>query len=757
MSIGIDPIAGLNEAQKAAVEQTDGAVLVLAGAGSGKTRVLSHRIAYIVQQKLAKPWQILAVTFTNKAARELKERVASITPGGDEVAAGTFHSTMLRVLRRDGAAIGFPKNFTIFDNDDSVRLVKLILNDMNEERFRPKTVHSLISNLKNDMVTPEVYLNVAVKPIDKIVAEVFPIYQNRLKRLAAMDFDDLLLKPLELFKNYPAVLNYWSNRWRYVHVDEYQDTNLAQFELVKMIAGPNPNLCVVGDDDQSIYGWRGARVENIFRFKDEFKGSHVFRLEQNYRSTQSILDLAHAIVSKSSKREEKKLWTDQGQGEKPIVAGLSTDYDEARDVADRIGKNVMSGKLMFKDHAVLFRTNSQSRLFEDIFRGRRFPSQVVGNVGFYNRKEVRDAVAYFKLCLNPSDDMALRRIISEPPRGIGTTTLEHLVNWANANETPLTEALKQSATIPGIATRSISACSKFGQQIESWINALSEEVDLAEWVNLVLEGSGYLKRLRDDTSMESQGRQDNIQAFISSIAEFAAHGGTLEEYIEQAALASDQDKYDPSADAIKLMTIHAAKGLEFPVIFVTGLERRMFPLQRDDSETDIDEERRLFYVAVTRAREELVLTYAKQRRVWGKMEYRSVSPFLREISDEMVEWESMPPSLGVPTTRSKMDSSAQSQLGFGNKADKSKSIVEKFSSSSKLKPWSESDQKDNGSDEVPAVRAGDLVEHPKFGRGIVITTARWKNDLKVSVEFDGKGVMQLLQGKAKLQPVKDFS
>lgn len=762
MAVSTDPLAGLNPQQREAVENTDGAILVLAGAGSGKTRVLAHRIAYIVHKGLAKPWQILAVTFTNKAARELKERVAAITPGGDEVTAGTFHSTMLRLLRRESQALGYPKDFTIFDNNDSVRLVKMILDEMQDERFRPRTIHSVISRLKNDLVSPDDFVPSPTSQIEKVVAQVYPSYQNRLKHLAGMDFDDLLLKPIELFKNHPAILHNWSARWRYLHIDEYQDTNLAQFELIRMLGGPKPNLCVVGDDDQSIYGWRGARVENVFRFKDTFDGAQVFRLEQNYRSTQPILDLAHAIVSKSSQREEKKLWTDKKTGALPHVIGLPNDMDEARGIADRIGRTVMSGKRMFRDHAILYRTNAQSRLFEDMLRGRRYPYQVVGSVGFYDRKEVRDALAYFKLCLNPRDDLALRRIIGEPPRGIGATTIDRLVEFANLRDLPLTDAMKRSEEVEGLAKRAISACSAFAQQIESWRSKM-EDTPLDEWATTVLTESGYLPRLQDSKGFEDQGRLENIESFIDSLAEYGLKGGSLGEYIEEAALATDQDKYDPTSDTVKLMTIHAAKGLEFPVVHVTGLESGTFPLQNEDSPADLDEERRLFYVAVTRAREELVLSYAVNRRVWGQIQSRQPSQFLKEFPEECAEWESSRPALGVPNARTRMEPDRQGGL-FGSTLGNRPSGSQARTASKPEKPWKSSAtstpkpaRRPSNPEDIPAIRPGDLVEHPKFGRGIVVATTKFRNDLKVSVEFDGAGVMNLLQGVARLQPVKDFS
>ncbi len=759
-----DPLQGLNDAQREAVSATDGPVLVLAGAGSGKTRVLAHRIAYLIHLGKAKPWQILAVTFTNKAALELRERVARIARGGDKVAAGTFHAMMLRVLRREAEAIGFPRDFTIFDMDDSRRLVKNILNEFSEDRFRPRSIHAIISRAKNDLIGPDAFESSAKIPIRRTAAKVYHEYQRRIKAYAAMDFDDLLLRPLELFREHPGVLLKWSDRWRYLHVDEYQDTNLAQFELVKVLAGPKPNLFVVGDDDQSIYGWRGARVENIFRFRDVFAGSRVFRLEQNYRSTQKILDLAHAVVSRSERREEKRLWTEKQGGMIPHIVGLATDQDEAREIADRIGREVLSGRRAFRDFAILYRTNAQSRLFEDTFRGRRYPYQVLGAVSFYERKEVRDALAYFKLCLNERDDLSLRRIIGEPPRGIGVHTLEKLIEWAKQNEAPLTEALSKAEEIGGVAKRSAAACAKFSAQLVSWKSELSH-LPLEQWASHVLEETGYLPRLRAEKSFEAQGRIDNLEALVDSLAEFAAEDGTLHEYIEQAALATDQDKYDPSSDTIRLMTVHAAKGLEFPVVVVAGLEATLFPLAGDDRETDADEERRLFYVAVTRAQEELFLTYANLRRVWGQMDYRQPSAFLLEIPEQSVVWKS-------PGVEEKTGGGVESASLHGGASATSASRRQQGAA---YDPWAERKKTRSKADvgepaaasphaalssqqdeDLPAVRVGDLVEHPTFGQGIVLSTAKWRNDIKVQVEFEGRGVMSLMQRIARLHPVRDF-
>ncbi len=754
-----DPLLGLNDAQRDAVVCTEGPVLVLAGAGSGKTRVLAHRIAYIVTQGLTKPWQVLAVTFTNKAARELKHRVISIAPDGDEVAAGTFHSMLLRLLRREAKATGYPSDFSVFDNDDSVRLVKLILKEQSEDRFLPRSVHSTISRLKSDLVKPEQYAEVVNNPREEVVAKVYVEYERRLKRLAGMDFDDLLIRPIELFENHPTVLAKWNQRWKYLHVDEYQDTNLAQFELIRILGGPSPNLCVVGDDDQSIYGWRGARVENIFRFRGTFRDAKVFRLEQNYRSTQAILDLAHAVVSQSSRREEKRLWTDRTGGKIPVVKGLPSDLDEAREVVDRIGRSVLAGKRQFKDFAILYRTNAQSRLFEDELRSNRYPYQVVGSVGFYNRKEVRDALAYSKICLNPRDDISLGRIISEPPRGIGAVTLKRLVSWANDRDLPLTEAMKSAGDIGEISPRSAKACRKFAEQIESWRSSIKDG-PLEKWAMHLLEDSGYIERLEGDGGFDAQTRLENLEALIDSLAEFSAQGGSLAEYLEESALATDVDRYDPDADSVRLMTLHAAKGLEFPVVFVTGLEQGLFPLKDEDEYIlDLDEERRLFYVGVTRARDELYLTHAMQRRRWGKVEFCDPSCFINELPEDRVQWDSAISthrSLFVNKTARLHEASESSTVQGRSNSTPSGYSVWKEKASSGSKPALKREQPVMNPEDIPAVRPGDLVEHPKFGQGIVISTAPWRNDLKVSVEFSQAGVHHLLQSIARLQPVKDF-
>ncbi len=757
----VDPLIGLNNAQADAVKSTEGPVLVLAGAGSGKTRVLAHRIAYIVSEKLARPWQVLAVTFTNKAAGELKERVAAITPDGDEVAAGTFHSICLRLLRRETKALNYPRDFSIYDESDSLRLVKMILKEKGEDRIRPRTARTVISRLKNDLVSPKVYSETASIPRDKFFSEVYSEYEDRLNRNAAMDFDDLLIKPLDLFKRYPAVLAKWRERWRYLHVDEYQDTNLVQFELLKLLGGSKPNLFVVGDDDQSIYGWRGARVENIFNFRDIFKGTKVFRLEQNYRSTQPILDLAHSVVSKSNKREEKKLWTERGGGDTPEVVRVPTDMDEAREVVDRISRGVMSGKRRLSDYAILYRTNAQSRLFEDALRGRRLPYQVIGSLRFYDRKEVRDALAYFKLCLNPRDDVSLRRIIGEPPRGIGQTTLDRLITWANSEQKSMVEALQNAESVEGLNSRAINSCKKFGDQLQGWSKEIGK-MDLTEWSQMVLDESGYIERLEKSDNFEDATRLDNIQELIGSIAEYSEHmdeeEGSLSDFLEQVALATDIDRYDPNADSVRLMTIHSAKGLEFPVVLVTGLEKGLFPLENGlEEDHDRDEERRLFYVAVTRAEDSIVLTLAGQRRLWGQLNSCEPSQFLFELEDTKLK--GLKSILYVhhrdnfryrdlfddekPASRVKSNNVLHGRND--NKSDSGYIRRQKRTTSSRI-----------DTTEIPALRVGDLVNHKVFGSGIVVRTQKYaKNDLKVSIEFDD-GVHHLLQSKAKLQPVKDI-
>ncbi len=753
----LDPIAGLNDAQRVAVETTEGPVLVLAGAGSGKTRVLVHRVAHIINQGLAKPWQILAMTFTNKAANELKERVHQMVPGGDAVAAGTFHSTFLRLLKRETEALGYPKDFSVFDSADSDRLIRMIMKEIGEENIKPKSVKTAISRLKNELVTPAQAQEVAQSDYDKLVAKVYAEYEKRLVNHAAMDFDDLLVRPLRLFRQHPMILNNWSSRWKYIHVDEYQDTNMAQFELVKLLAGPHPNLFVVGDDDQSIYSWRGARVENIFQFRNAFPGAKVFRLEQNYRSTQAILDLAHAVVARSSKREEKRLWTEKKGGMKPVVIEVATDTDEAATVADKIKLAISSNKRSYSDIAILYRTNGQSRLFEDVLRSKRIPYQVIGALAFYERKEVKDAISYFKLCMNPRDEVALRRIIAEPPRGIGDRTLETLIDWAREHDESITKAMEISDMLEGLSTRGANVCKKFAAQIENWRKLLETE-PISKWAQRVLEESGYLARLQAEKFV-GETRMENIEALISSMAEFEQNGGTtLAEYLEQAALATDLDKYNPDEDSVRLMTVHAAKGLEFPLVFVTGLEDKMFPLEIEwsDSPKDTDEERRLFYVAVTRSMEELVLTHAAQRRKWGQPVLASASKFLKEIPDGACERESTISSsfqgslFGTSAFRNEVKYSDR------NSASRSNTTVTRTRVTRERQAVpAPRRQPQAPPEEIPAIHAGELVMHETLGKGIVLSMQRFKGDIKVVVEFEGGDERTLLQSRARLRPVKD--
>ncbi len=749
------PLEGLNKAQRAAVEQTEGPVLVLAGAGSGKTRVLVHRVAHIVGEGLARPWQVLAMTFTNKAAKELKSRVEGMVQGGDEVAAGTFHSTFLRLLKRETDAIGYPKDFTVFDDSDSRRLVKLILKDMGEEDTNFKSVRVTISRLKNDMISPKQAESIADSDFQEVVAKAYAEYETRLIKHAAMDFDDLLLRPIKLFKEHPSILNKWTDRWRYIHVDEYQDTNLAQFELIKLLAGPKPNLFVVGDDDQSIYGWRGARVENIFQYRSQFSGAKVFRLEQNYRSTQSILDLAHVVVSKSERREEKKLWTDRSKGNKPVLIEVSTDADEAAEVADRILREVSKGDRRYADCAVLYRTNGQSRLFEDSFRSKRIPYQVIGAKAFYDRKEVRDAVSYFKLCLNPRDEVALRRIIAEPPRGIGGKTLDKLVAWAVEADEPLTEAMRRAAELDELTTRQANACTRFAQQIDDWRDVLQKDGSLSKWAKQLLQESGYIDRLKSE-KFEGETRLENIEALIDGIADFEQKGGhTLAEYLEETALATDVDRYDPDEDSVRLMTAHAAKGLEFPLVFVTGLEEKLFPLENEwsDRPQDIDEERRLFYVAVTRAMDELVLTTAVQRMKWGQQTMANESRFIRELPKKAYERVSRTSSLyqgSLFGTRA-FQGEVSGKGRYSGSKPHSKPSTERQQAPRGAGPRNSSQQEP---EELLAIHAGELVEHHKLGKGIVLNIQAYRGDQKVTVEFDGESYT-LMQSKARLQPVKD--
>lgn len=604
----------LNAEQREAVFHTEGPLLILAGAGSGKTRVLTHRIAYLIEEKGINPWNILAITFTNKAAGEMRERVDDIVGFGSEsIWVSTFHSTCVRILRRHIDRLGYDNNFTIYDSDDQKTLMKDVckLLQIDTKTYRERTILSAISSAKDEMVTPEEYeLNAYGDFSKKKIAEAYKEYERQLKANNALDFDDLLVKTVQLFQTQPEILEYYQDRFRYIMVDEYQDTNTVQFKLISLLAAKYKNLCVVGDDDQSIYKFRGANIQNILSFEKEFEHTKVIKLEQNYRSTSTILDAANAVIKNNVGRKAKSLWTENGEGEKIQFRQFDTAYDEAEYIVGDIRERVDNGKAAYCDHAVLYRTNAQSRLFEEKMITANIPYKIVGGVNFYARKEIKDLLAYLKTIDNGKDDLAVRRIINVPKRGIGLTTVNRITEAAQQRGISFYEALCSADLVPGLG-RSISKLESFAAMIE-YFRKEAEHLSITELMEEILTETGYVEELKAEGEEEAEARLQNIDEFLNKIAAYEESCEeelpTLSGFLEEVALVADIDSLDEESDYVVLMTLHSAKGLEFPYVYLAGMEDGIFPSYMTitaDDPTEIEEERRLCYVGITRAKKNL--------------------------------------------------------------------------------------------------------------------------------------------------------
>lgn len=718
-------LADLNEAQRAAVMHTDGPVLVLAGAGSGKTRVLTYRIAYLVYTGIARPGQIIAMTFTNKAAGEMRDRVTSFIPKSlHGLWVGTFHSLFARVLRREAERLGFEQNFVIYDTSDQVSLIKTIMADkqISQQDFSPKGFRTRISSAKNSMISPDEFSNQANDFYEENVALVYPEYQRRLKENNAMDFDDLLIKPVALFGKYPAVLQQFQERFKYILVDEYQDTNRAQYLLLKLIAGKYRNICVVGDDDQSIYGWRGADIRNILDFDRDYPECAVFRLEQNYRSTKNILAAAHSVVCNNRARHEKKLWTEKGEGELVIELEVEDEVDEALKIVSNIEEELRKGKRDFSDFAVLYRTNAQSRALEDGLRSNGISYTIVGGVRFYDRKEVKDVLAYLRVVCNPSDSVSLRRIINFPPRRIGQATLAKLEEFARKKGISLFEAMGQANQIDGLLSRTAERVIDFHELIAKYRSLLTE-LSPGELSSSMIEEVGIFRLFKEEATIESMSRADNVSELLLAIAQFSNGSETkasLEDFLEEAALITDIDSWDDKSNVVTLMTLHSAKGLEFPIVFIAGLEEGLFPLSRASVDPkELEEERRLFYVGATRAQEKLFLSWAYARRRYGETMDGVVSRFIKEIDARYITTEGpcFYQQQRIPRTvrRSKV----------ANYEDESQEYFE--------------------------IQPGARVKHQKFGAGTILSVESTGSDVKATVAFDTAGLKRLLLSYAKLE------
>ena len=737
----------LNDMQQKAVYHTEGPLLILAGAGSGKTRVLTHRIAYLIGEKGVNPWNILAITFTNKAAQEMRERVDQIVGNdGGSVWVSTFHSTCVRILRRYIDRLGYDNNFTIYDTDDQKTLMKDVCRrlDVDTKQYKERALLAAISHAKDELLTPDdMERNAGGDFREKRIAEIYREYQASLRRNNALDFDDLIVKTVELFRKCGEVLEYWQDRFRYIMVDEYQDTNTAQFKFVSLLASKYENLCVVGDDDQSIYKFRGANIGNILGFERVFPGAKVIRLEQNYRSTQNILNAANEVIANNAERKPKRLWTENPEGDKIHFRQFMNGFEEAEYVVGDIAKGRREGRFQYRDCAVLYRTNAQSRLFEEKCLLANIPYKIVGGVNFYARKEIKDLLSYMKTVDNAADDLAVKRILNVPKRGIGATTITRVQDYADSMQMSFYEALQNAREIPSIgrAASKIEGFVSFIQSLKSKAQAYTVEEILEEIIDL----TGYVDELKAEDTEESRARIENIDELISKTVSYqdlrSAEGAeaSLSGFLEEIALIADIDTVDPGQDYVLLMTLHSAKGLEFPNVYLAGMEDGIFPgsmsvFSADPS--DMEEERRLCYVGITRAMKELTLTSARQRMIRGETQYNRVSRFVREIPRELVELGEtiQDKKMKIPETSSAKSGYAQMRMAFQANAFQPQNFK-----------VTKADSLDYG--------VGDTVRHVKFGVGIVKNIVEGGRDYEVTVDFDRAGTKKMFAGFAKLKKI----
>lgn len=740
MSTMQEKLKKMNPRQLEAVLHTEGPLLILAGAGSGKTTVLINRIAYIIDQSLAKPWQILAITFTNKAAGELKERLTAMLGDiGGDVWAATFHSTCARILRRDGDRIGYSSHFTVYDTDDSKRLVKDCQKALNidDKMISHKSILSEISHAKDSMLSPADYQAAAGSDfrLAKIGA-VYELYQKRLREADAMDFDDLLGNTVELFRQCPDVLEYYQNRFHYIMVDEYQDTNQVQYEFVRLLAGKSKNLCVVGDDDQSIYKFRGATIENIMSFEKSYPNAKVIRLEQNYRSTKNILNAANAVISNNEERKGKTLWTENPEGDKIQIHTSSNEQEEADFVATTILEQVAKGR-KYSDFAVLYRMNSQSNILEKVFVKSGIPYRIIGGHRFYERREIRDMIAYLSVINNPSDEIRLRRIVNQPKRSIGDKTIATASEIAGALGESLLEVLGRADEFDSLRRASVKL-KAFYDMMQELIDANDDEsVSLHELYELILEKTGYIEALRGEKE-EAETRIENINELASNLLKFQEENGeeaTLSAFLEEVSLMTDIDNYDETADTAVMMTMHSAKGLEFPVVFLPGFEEGIFPgLQAIYDPNEIQEERRLCYVAITRAKESLYLLNADSRMLFGSTSRNRPSRFSLEIPLDLInktrEQDWRKPDLGtkMPVAETELRrKSATAAMHFGQVTPPARS--------------------------GNVFKTGDMVQHKTFGKGLVISATPMGNDVLLEIAFE-QGTKKLMANFARLAKVE---
>lgn len=719
-------MSDLNEKQLEAVETVEGPVLILAGAGSGKTTVLINRIAHMIKHCGIAPWSILTITFTNKAANEIKSRLELVL--GEEaldIWASTFHSMCVRIMRRDCERMGYKSGFAIFDSADQLTLMKECLKELNfsDKDFPPRSIIGIISGAKDKMVLPDQFENVYGNDYRMSkVAQIYKRYQAKLKKCNAMDFDDLIMQTVLLLEQNEDVLKYYQHKFKYIMVDEYQDTSHCQYRLISNLARVHKNICVVGDDDQSIYKFRGADISNILNFEHEFKNAKVIKLEQNYRSTQCILDAANAVIKNNVGRKDKALWTSQGAGDKIEVYSASNEHDEAYFIANKIIFLKEQG-YEYKDIAILFRMNAQSRVLEEVMLNKAVPYRLLSGLKFYDRKEIKDLIAYLRLISNHADDISLLRVINEPKRGIGKTTMDKVAQIAATTNQSMYQVLQDIIQYPELRRASDKVIG-FTKLIGT-LTDLKGEMTVSELTSCIIDKTGYQKMLEAENTVEARTRIENIKEFMTVVLEFEKNveNGSLEEFLEGIALVSDIDNYDEDQDAVVMMTLHSAKGLEFPVVFLVGMEEGVFPSMRSVTEPgEIEEERRLCYVGVTRAKERLFLTGASSRTIFGSTTYNRPSRFLSEIPEKLL----------VGEVKKKVEPVEQ------------RPKQELYTTIFARKPQAPREP-------LPDFKVGDTVEHPKFGRGIILSAQAMGNDMKLSIAFDSVGTKNLMAVFAKLK------
>ncbi|MDQ8357223.1 DNA helicase PcrA [Enterococcus faecium] len=743
MSSKAELLNGMNPRQKEAVLHTDGPLLLMAGAGSGKTRVLTHRIAYLIEEKEVNPWNILAITFTNKAAKEMKERVnAILASGGEDVWVSTFHSMCVRILRRDVDFIGYNRNFTIIDSSEQLTLMKRILKELNidPKKYDPRSILGTISQAKNSLQTPQDFAKMQGSYYEEIAAKCYAAYQKELQYNQCMDFDDLIMNTIRLFEEHPDSLTYYQNKFHYIHVDEYQDTNHAQYTLVNLLAGRFRNLCVVGDADQSIYGWRGADMQNILDFEKDYPDAAVILLEQNYRSTKNILSAANQVIENNSNRKPKNLWTENKEGNKITYYRADNERDETRFIVDRMQEEIRSNHRNYGDFAILYRTNAQSRVMEETLLKANIPYKMVGGHKFYDRKEIKDILAYLNVLANPQDSISFERIVNSPKRGIGPGSIEKLRSFASLHEWPLLEAA-QNVDLANIGGKAGQQLGAFGEMIQE-VTQMIPYLTVTELTKEVLDRSGYLEDLKIQNTLEAQARIENLEEFLTVTQEFDKQFEQQNEedadapeekitvFLNDLALVSDIDNLEEDASQVTLMTLHAAKGLEFPVVFLIGLEEGVFPLSRAlMEESELEEERRLAYVGITRAEEALYLTNAFSRTLYGRTQYNRPSRFVEEIDQELLEIEGMRP------TPKKTPVFAKKTAAYSYKQPETAVVSSKSATGGEKNSW----------------KPGDKVKHKKWGIGTVVRVSGTSKDLELDVAFPSQGVKRLLAAFAPIE------